>query len=238
MRLRRASWLVAATAVWLAAASPGVQEVPAPACAKCKDIARMQRELDQQKAARDAFREFTYDAQGKEGMRRVKTIQELQTAHAALFGQMMNGGRKAKGKGRIVAKPALGTNAPECTIVEYVSGKEIPLDEAKYRKKECLFADYLIEHEKKHVEQCEKAKAAGLLSTWEDPVVAAEREVRAYQKAIDFLEAQLASLRASCHVAMSGVRVPPDQALAAASGLSDLQRQAQLAAQALKKGWS
>lgn len=238
MKPRRSGLLLAATAAWLAAASHGAQQVPAPACAKCKDIARMQRELDQQKVARDAFREFTYDAQGKEGMRRVKSIQELQAAHAALFGQMMNGGKKSKGKGRIVAKPALGTNAPECTIVEYVAGGEVPLDEEEYRKKECLFADYLIEHEKKHVEQCERAKAEGLLSTWEDPVVAAEREVRAYQKAIDLLEAQLASLRASCHVTMSGPPSHPDQALASASDLSDLQRQARLAAQALKKGWS
>jgi hypothetical protein len=238
MRPRHSSLLLAATAVWLAAASFGAQPVPAPDCAKCKDIARMQRELDQQKVARDAFREFTYDAQGKEGMQRVKSIRELQAAHAALFAQMMNGGKKPKGKGGIVAKPALGTNAPECTMVEYVDGREIPLNEEQYKKKECLFADYLIEHEKKHVEQCERAKAEGLLSTWEDPVVAAEREVRAYQKAIDLLEAQLASLRAGCQVAMSGPKAPPDQALASASGLSDLQRQARLAAQALKKGWS
>lgn len=238
MRTHLSGLPLAAVAAWMAAASLGAQGVPAPACAKCKDIARMQRELDQQKVARDAFREFTYDAQGKEGMRRVKSVPELQAAHAALFGQMMNGGRRPKGRGRIVAKPALGTNAPECTIVEYVAGREIPLDEARFRKKECLFADFLIEHEKKHVEQCERAKAEGLLSTWEDPVVTAEREARAYQKGIDHLEAQLASLRASCLVAASGPKKNPDQALASASDPADLQRQARLAAQALKKGWS
>lgn len=235
MRFAR-STLLLAVAAWLAPSSLGSQG--APACAKCKDIGRLQRELDQQKVARDAFREFTYDAVGKEGMRRVSSIKELQDAHAALFAQMMNGGMKPRGRGRIVARPALGTVAPDCTIVEYVNGKEVPLDEAKFRKKECLFADYLIEHEKKHVEQCEAAKAAGLLADWENPIVAAEREVKAYQKGIDYLEAQLAALRAGCEVAVSGPSPNPDRALASADDLSDLQRQAQRAAQALRKGWS
>ena len=235
MRFAR-STLLLAVAAWLAASSLGSQG--APDCAKCKDIGRMQRELDQQKVARDAFREFTYDAIGKEGMRRASSIKELQAAHAALFAQMMNGGKRSRGRGRIVARPALGTVAPDCTIVEYVKGKEAPLDEAKFRKKECLFADYLIEHEKKHVEQCEAAKAAGLLADWENPIVAAEREVKAYQKAIDYLEAQLAALRAGCEVTMSGPPPNPDRALASADDLSDLQRQAQRAAQALRKGWS
>ncbi len=235
MRFSR-STLLLAVAAWLAASSLGSQG--APECAKCKDIGRMQRELDQQKAARDAFREFTYDAVGKEGMRRVNSIKELQAAHAALFAQMMNGGKKPRGRGRIVAQPALGTVAPDCTLVEYVKGKEVPLDEAKFRKKECLFADYLIEHEKKHVEQCEAAKAAGLLADWENPIVAAEREVKAYQKGIDHLEAQLAALRAGCEVTMSGPPPNPDRALASADDLSDLQRQTQRAAQALRKGWS
>ena len=235
MRFAR-STLLLTVAAWLAPSSLGSQG--APDCAKCKDIGHMQRELDQQKVARDAFREFTYDAVGKEGMRHVKSIKELQDAHAALFAQMMNGGKKSRGRGRIVARPALGTVAPDCTIVEYANDKEVPLDEQKFRKKECLFADYLIEHEKKHVEQCEAAKAAGLLADWENPIVAAEREVKAYQKGIDYLEAQLAALRAGCEVTTSGPPPNRDQALASAEEFSDLQRQAQRAAQALRKGWS
>jgi len=220
------------------AALAAADGAPPPDCAKCSDIPKMERELAQQKAARDAFREFTYDAVGR--MRQVSSVKELQAAHAALFSELMNGGRKARGRGgRIVAQAALETDLNDCTIFEVLpNGKRIPLDQGKYHKKLCLFADFLIEHEKDHVKRCKRAHAEGLVSDFGNPVNIAELEMRGYQAGIEMLESQLANLKSRCLVASSAPRSLPDQALASAADTPALQLESQLIAGALRKGWS
>ena len=245
---RRALRLAAIVALAMLATPPAMrarpargEEVKAPECAQCKDIPKLEKELAQQKLARDAFREFTYDSVGPR--QRAGSIQELQVLHAALFSQMASGGKKGGGKrGRVVAKAALETdpNDSNCTIYEVrKDGKKVPLDEAQYRKKLCLFADYLIAHEKHHEKKCKRAYAEGLRSSFEDPVFVAELEVQAYQEGIDVLESQLASLKGRCFVAASGIVSPSDRALAL--GLPDapaIDGEAKRLGSALRKGWS
>jgi len=230
-RLLLASLAPLAAAIAADTASP-------PDCAKCSDIAKIERELAQQKAARDAFREFTYDAVGPR--QTASSVQDLQAAHAALFSQLMSGGKKGKGKGRrVVAKAALETDLNDCTIFEVLpNGKKVPLDEAKYRQKLCLFADFLIEHEKDHVKRCQYAHKQGLASEFANPINIAELEMKGYQAGIDKLEAQLAGLKSSCMVAGSGLpSLPPGQAFASAVDTPALQQEIQLIGQSLGKGW-
>jgi hypothetical protein len=224
--------LAGAAALILAATpAPGAKKK----CPTCDDIPRMQRELREQEVARDAFREFTYDFKdNKVGMRRANSVKDLQAQHAALFKQMMGSG-KSKGGGNVVAKPALGLVAPDCYLVEYVGNKEVPLDEEAYREKNCVFADYLIAHEKEHVKQCEYAKANGLFADWEKSVNAAEREVKSYQVGIDLLEAQIAKLKSEC-VVSTYAPAPSDEAFASRPDIPELEREAQRAASALAKG--
>lgn len=221
----------AAAAIAAGAASP-------PDCAKCSDIPKIERELAQQKAARDAFREFTYDAVGPR--QTASSVQDLQAAHAALFSQMMSGGKKGKGMGRrIVAKAALETDLNDCTIFEVLpNGKKVPLDEEKYRKKLCLFADFLIQHEKDHVKRCEYAHKVGLASEFANALNIAELEMKGYQAGIDLLESQLAGLKSRCTVAASGPPSMPDQAFASAVDTPALQQEIQLIGRALGKGLS
>jgi len=230
--------LVLAWLAPLAAAAIAADTASPPDCAKCSDIAKIERELAQQKAARDAFREFTYDAVGPR--QTASSVRDLQTAHAALFSQMMSGGKKGKGKGRrIVAQAALETDLNDCTIYEVLpNGKKVPLDEAKYRQKLCLFADFLIEHEKDHVQRYGYAHKEGLASEFANPVNIAELEMKGYQAGIDLLEKQLAGLKSRCMVAGSGLpSLPPGQALASAVDAPALQQEIQLIGRALGKGW-
>jgi len=222
----------------IAVAALAADSASPPDCAKCSDIPKIERELAQQKAARDAFREFTYDAVGPR--QTASSVQDLQAAHAALFSQMMSGGKKGKGKGRrVVAKAALETDLNDCTIFEVLpNGKKVPLDEAKYKKKLCLFADFLIAHEKDHVERCRYAHKVGLASEFANPVNIAELEMKGYQAGIDLLEKQLAGLKSSCTVAASGPPSIPDQALASAVDTPALQQEVRRIGQALGKGWS
>jgi hypothetical protein len=232
MRNRTALLPLAGAALILAATpAPGAKEK----CPSCDDLPRMQRELREQQVARDAFREFTYDYQDRQtGMRRASSVKDLQAQHAALFRQKMSGG-KSKGGGGVVAKPALGLVAPDCYLVEYQGDKEVPLDEKAYKEKNCLFADYLIAHEKEHVKQCEFAKANGLFADWENSVNAAEREVKAYQAGIDLLEDQIAKVKAGC-VVSTYAPAPSDEAFASRPDIPELEREAQRAASALAKG--
>lgn len=232
------SRLLLASFASFAAAAIAADTASPPDCAKCSDIPKIERELAQQKAARDAFREFTYDAVGPR--QTAASVEALQAAHAALFSQMMSGGKKGKGKGRrIVAGAALETDPNDCTIYEVLpNGKKVPLDEGKYRKKLCLFADYLIAHEQDHVRRCLYAHSQGLTSELGIPLNVAELEVKAYQAGIDLLEKQLAGLKSSCMVAGSGVpSLPPGQALASAVDTPALQQEIQLIGRALGKGW-
>lgn len=230
--------LLLASLAPLAAAAIAADTASPPDCAKCSDIAKIERELAQQKAARDAFREFTYDAVGPR--QTASSVEGLQAAHAALFSQMMSGGKKGKGKGRrVVAKAALETDLNDCTIFEVLpNGKKVPLDEAKYKKKLCLFADFLIAHEKDHVRRCQYAHSQGLASEFANPINIAELEMKGYQAGIDLLESQLAGLKSRCTVAASGPPPMPDQAYASAVDAPALQQEIQTIGRALGKGWS
>lgn len=139
----------------LALASPAL--AASPSCDKCRDLPTLQQELFEQEWLQHEFRQYALGNRSlPPGGDPENTAHTLAEQVKADFKKWLKS--EAGGGGKRDGDPELGTNWSDCSLVTYVTKtKKVPFDEKKFRAKNCTqLADYLIAHEKKHVEQCKK----------------------------------------------------------------------------------
>jgi hypothetical protein len=200
--IARSSWISAALlALALGSESESAEpkSVERKNPCKCKDLPRMEQELFEQEWLQREFYDYLIEK---------KTPPKPapgQTAARALSGQVITDFKNWRGSpaggGRRGGGAALGMSWAKCELVSYKKGKEVPFDEEKLRVRSCdEVADYLIAHERKHVEQCKRLHdpATPLRrdpNTWMDY---AHFDVDAYGEGIKHLRKSIAEVARTC----------------------------------------
>ncbi len=166
---------------------------------QCKDLPAMEQELFEQEWLQREFYEYLL------GNKSPPTPGPKQTSARALSNQVtraFNQWRRsaAGGGGQGGGGAALGMSWATCSLVSYKGKKEVPFDEPKLRAQNCKeVADFLIAHEQKHVDQCNKFTASKNLrqnpNSWMDY---AAFDVEAYGAGIQELRKSIAELAKKC----------------------------------------
>ncbi len=166
---------------------------------ECSDLRKLERELWEQEFVYRAFREYANgekspnDLKTKKGDNDVEWMTNDVTAALGAWMRSPAGGGKKGNPGA-----ALGTT-PDCDLVVYVGKKKTapltPEKEQSYRKgfKCQAIPDYLLTHERKHVENCKDARFDR--GSWKE---FAGDDVTAYHAGIADLRKSISELASDC----------------------------------------
>jgi hypothetical protein len=165
----------------------------APICNRCGDLPKLEKELSEQEWLQHEFHQYALGNKWPRGGDSGDTAQAMRDQVIADMNAWLKspaGGAKESNPG-----PALATDWSDCTLVKT---KKVPFDEKKFREQNCKeFADYLIAHENKHVEQCKKYPSSSGFDLFYYMNYAA-MDTEAYGTGIRNLRTSMANLAKKC----------------------------------------